>query len=167
VPRDGTATRAAILAAAVGQLKAAGVPGFSIEGVAGRAGVAKGLVLYHFGSRAELLARCAAAIGAERRRRLTEAARGPGMTGVDGLWAELLSQHADGTARASLSLAAAGLAAGSPGASEPGADLLAQARGALLDGCAVALAAGVDPEPLREAYDALALALLDLEEGSA
>ena len=49
------ATQAAILAAAVAEYSAAGHALVSVEAIANRAGVAKSTLLYHFGSRDELL----------------------------------------------------------------------------------------------------------------
>lgn len=160
MPRDATPTRSAILTAALQLLREAGLPGFSIEGVATRANVAKGLVLYHYGSRAGLLTLCGERLAQDRGDRL---ARAPGdRTGVgrvDALWEELIRQQEDGTARAWLSLAAAGALAPPAGAD----DVLAQASRTLLDGCSASLAAGDERASLREAYEALALALLKLE----
>jgi hypothetical protein len=49
-------------------------------------------------------------------------------------------------------------------AAAAGSDVIAQATRALLDGCAAALAAGSDRAALREAYEALSLALMRLED---
>jgi AcrR family transcriptional regulator len=159
MPRDSTPSRSAILTAALQTLRRDGLAGFSIGAVAQRAGVAKGLVLYHHGSRARLLARCGAALAAERERRLAQSlAGGPGASALDACWAELRRQEEDGTARAWLALCAAGVIDRSTG----NADFEAVARDMLLDGCSAALAAGV---PLADAQDALTagwLALLDL-----
>lgn len=159
MPRDGTATRSAILEAALGLLREGGLPAFSVERVAVRADVAKGLVLYHYGSRARLIETCGKRLEDDRTARLHAAASGAGITAVDALWSELARQQDDGTARGWLSLAAIGAV------SFPAdADVVAQARRSLLDGCAAALAAGVDRAAVREAYEALALALLRMED---
>lgn len=160
MPRDGTITRAAILEGALALLREGGLPRFSLEGVARRADVAKGLVLYHYRSRARLIERCADSVERDRSQRLDAAAAGkPGIGAVDALWDELVRQQEDGTARAWLSLAAAGAltAAGDE-------ELASQARRALLDGCAAALASGAERGALREAYDALALALVRMDD---
>jgi AcrR family transcriptional regulator len=160
MPRDSTATRSAILTAALLLLKEGGLPGFSIEGVASRAGVAKGLVLYHYGSRSKLLTLCSQRLSQDRAERLAAAPAGHrGVAQVDALWDELVRQQDDGTARAWLSLAAGGALA-APSTTD---DVVAQAARALLDGCAVALAAGEERGALREAYEALSLALLRLD----
>jgi len=163
MPRDGTPTRTAILTAAVGLLREGGLSGFSIEGVATRAKVAKGLVLYHYDSRARLLELCAGSVAQDRAERLAAAPRGQkGVGRVDAVWQELVRQHEDGTARAWLSLAAHGALAPKAGVD----DLVSEASQALVDGCAAALAAGSERVALREAYEALSLALLQLEDGA-
>lgn len=159
MPRDGTATRSAIVDAALAVLREGGLHSLSVERVATRANVAKGLVLYHYQSRAGLVERCARTLEQDRGQRLSTAAARPGIAGVDALWQELVRQQDDGTARAWLSLAAAG-AVKLPA----DVDVIDQARTSLLDGCAAALAAGSDRAAVREAYEALALALLRMEE---
>ena len=159
MPRDGTATRSAILEAALSLLGEGGLAAFSIERVATKAGVAKGLVLYHYRSRARFIEVCAERLQSARAERLRAAGRGTGIAAVDALWAELTRQQEDGTARAWLSLAAVG-AVRQP----TEADVIEQARNSLLNGCAAALAAGGDRGAVREAYEALALALLRMEE---
>lgn len=160
MPRDGTRTRSAIVDAALALLRQGGLSAFSVEGVAVRAQVAKGLVLYHYGSRARLVELCGTRVTDDRTQRLSAAAAGKtGVAAIDAVWDELLRQHEDGTARAWLSLAAAGAVKTSGDD-----DVVAQARRMLLDGCAGALAAGADATGVREAYDALALALLRMED---
>jgi len=160
MPKDAGPTRRRILDAALRLLRAKGIDAFSIEAVARGAAVAKGLVIYHFGSRADLLRQCGATLQAERGERLRRARAGaPGVRGIDAGWEELRRQTADGTTRAWLGLLAAG-AAPPPAA----ADADAVAATALLDGCAVALGAGVAEPPVREAHDALWLALLRVIE---
>jgi AcrR family transcriptional regulator len=161
VPKDSAPSRSAILAAAVHVLKRGGIEGFTLEGVARRAGVVKGLVLYHYGSRGRLLRTAAAQVAAERAAGLASAlSRGAGTVAVDACWEELRRQAEDGTARAWLGLCAAGLI------DRPGSDagFEGAARQAVLDGCAVALAAGAPLADLRDAYHALWLALLDLND---
>lgn len=164
MPRDGTATRRLILEAALDVLRREGLDGFSVEAVARGAAVAKGLVIYHYGSRAALLERCGSALTRDRAARFATAlARGRGIRGIDAAWEELGRQQRDGTTRAWLALAAAGVVLSTPETTE----LEQIARAGIIDGCAAALAAGV-PQPLvREAYDALWLALLAVLEGDA
>jgi len=160
VPKDSTPTRAAILAAAVQILKRGGLEGFSIAAVARRAGVAKGLVLYHFESRRRLLRQCGLGLAAERRARLAPAlAADADLTAIDAAWGELLQQTADGTSRAWLALTSADMMP----AGEGDQALEDRARQGALDGCAAALAGGVASVAVRDAYTALWLALLAVE----
>jgi len=160
MPRDASATRRRILEAATRLLRTRGIDAFSIAAVARGAGVAKGLVIYHFGSRAELLRECGTAVQVDRVERLRQArARDSGIRGIDACFEELRRQTADGTTRAWLGLLAAGAA---PAPGEPDPDAVAGAG--VLDGCAVALAAGVPEASVREAHDALWLALLRVLE---
>jgi AcrR family transcriptional regulator len=161
VPKDATATRSTILSAAVQTLQRSGVEGFTLDAVARRAGVVKGLVLYHYASRARLLRAAASQIADARDGAIRRALAGrSGMSGVDACWEELRRQAEDGTARAWLSLCAAGLidrSAKNSGFEEA-------ARAAVVDGCAAALATGVSLADVRDAYNALSLALLDVTE---
>jgi AcrR family transcriptional regulator len=159
VPKDATSTRNTILSAAVQTLQRSGVEGFTLDAVAGRAGVVKGLILYHYASRGRLLRAAAAQIADARDGAIRRALdSGSGMAGVDACWEELRRQAEDGTARAWLSLCAAGLidrSARNEGFEDA-------ARAAVADGCAVALATGVPLADARDAYNALWLALLEL-----
>jgi AcrR family transcriptional regulator len=160
VPKDATATRAGILAAAVHTLQRAGVEGFTLDAVARRAGVVKGLVLYHYGSQARLLRTAATQVDNVRSSGLTRVLAPGGTAAVDACWEELRRQNEDGTARAWLSSCASGLidrSARNDGFEEA-------ARSAVLDGCAAALASGVPLADVRDAYHALWLALLDATE---
>lgn len=162
MPKDSGPSRSAILAAAVDTLKGGGIETFTLDGVARRAGVVKGLVLYHYGSRARLLRTAAAEVSRERAARLASAlARGAGTVGVDACWEELRRQAEDGTARAWLGLCSAGLV----GVGSNDGTLEGAARQAVLDGCAAALSAGAPLADLRDAYHALWLALLDVSDG--
>ncbi len=64
LPKDAASTRANILAAAVQTLQRGGVEGFTLDGVARRAGVVKGLILYHYASRGRLLRAAASQVAA-------------------------------------------------------------------------------------------------------
>jgi len=161
VPKDSAPTRSTILAAAVHTLKRAGLEAFTLERVARRAGVAKGLLLYHYGSRSRLLRAAAAELRAQRAAGIAQAlGRRGGASGVDACWDELRRQAEDGTARAWLALCAAGII----DRSDSNEGLEATARQAVLDGCATALATGAPRADLRDAYHALWLALLDLAD---
>lgn len=161
MPRNATATRRRILHAALALLRGAGIEAFAVEAVARGAGVAKGLVIYHYGSRAQLLRECGAALASERAERFAAARRaGAGIRGIDATWEELRRQTADGTTRAWLGLAAAGVIGSPAGVRDPD-DV---ARAALVDGCAAALVAGTPEAVVREAYDLLSLTLLQILE---
>lgn len=161
MPKDATHTRSGILAAAVQTLQRAGVEGFTLDAIARRAGVVKGLVFYHYGSRARLLRTASAEVATARAAAISRAlSRGSGTAGVDACWEELRRQAEDGTARAWFSLCAAGMIDRS--ASNNGFE--DAARNAVIDGCAAALAAGAPLADVRDAYDALWLALLEVTE---
>ena len=159
MPKDASSTRSAILTAAVQTLQKAGVEGFTLDAVAKRAGVVKGLVLYHYASRGRLLKTAASQVAATRTSALARALEsGPGTAGLDACWEELRRQAEDGTARAWIGLCAAGLVDRS--ANNEGFE--GAARQALVDGCALALASGVPLADARDAYDALWLTLLEV-----
>jgi AcrR family transcriptional regulator len=161
VPKDSGPTRSAILAAAVQTLQRGGIEGFTLDAVARRAGVVKGLLLYHYGSRSRLLRSAAGQIASARAAALERAlASRSGMAGFDAGWEELRRQAEDGTARAWLGLCAAGLIDRTT--SKSGFE--GAARDAVMDGCTAALAAGVPLADVRDAYNALWLALLDVTE---
>jgi hypothetical protein len=108
-----------------------------------------------------LLRAAAGQVAAARSAAIDKAlASGPGTKGLDACWEELRRQAEDGTARAWLSLCAAGMIDRS--ASNTGFE--GAARDALIDGCAAALAAGAPLADVRDAYGALWLALLDITE---
>ncbi len=159
VPKDAASTRSNILAAAVQTLQRGGVEGFTLDAVARRAGVVKGLILYHYASRGRLLRAAASQIAAARSAALQRAlGSASGTAGLDACWEELRRQAEDGTARAWISLCAAGLI----DRSARNAVLEDAAREAIVDGCAVALATGVPLADARDAYDALWLTLLEV-----
>ena len=161
MPKDSSATRLGILAAAVETLHRGGVEAFTLEAVAQRAGVVKGLILYHYASRSRLLQAAASQIAESRTAAITRVlSSASGTAALDACWEELRRQAEDGTARAWLSLCAAGLIDRS--ANNGGFE--AAARDALIDGCAAALASGVPLADVRDAYDALWLALLEVTE---
>lgn len=161
MPKDSSSTRSAILAAAVETLRRGGVEAFTLDAVAQRAGVVKGLVLYHYASRNGLLKTAAAQVAQARTGAIARVlSSGSGTAALDACWDELRRQAEDGTARAWLSLCAAGLidrSANNGGFEETAQD-------AVIDGCAAALASGVPLADVRDAYDALWLALLEVTE---
>lgn len=113
VPRGGTVSdgsrrsnaAARILDAAVRELAEHGAAGLSLQSVADRAGVSKGLVSYHYHDRSALLTRVAASIAervAIRESHALDAATP--VTAVDGLWVWLTDELERGELRALLAL---------------------------------------------------------------
>ena len=163
LPKDATSTRENILAAAVQTLQRVGVEGFTLDAVARRAGVVKGLVLYHYASRGRLLRAAASQVAASRIAAIERAlASAPGAGGLDACWEELRRQAEDGTARAWLGLCAAGLI----DRSARNAHFEDAARDAVIDGTAIAIATGVPLADAKDAHDALWLTLLEVTEKS-
>jgi AcrR family transcriptional regulator len=163
VPKDASGTRSNILTAAVQTLQRGGLEGFTLDAVARRAGVVKGLVLYHYASRGRLLRAAASQIAASRRAAIDRAlASASGAGALDACWEELRRQAEDGTARAWLSLCAAGLI----DRSARNARFEDSARDAVIDGSAIALATGVPLADAKDAYDVLWLTLLEVTEKS-
>jgi AcrR family transcriptional regulator len=161
VPKDAAPTRSNILAAAVQTLQRGGLEGFTLDAVAQRAGVVKGLILYHYASRGRLLKAAAAEIASTRSAAIERAlASAPGARALDACWEELRRQAEDGTARAWLSLCAAGLI----DRSARNTHFEDVARDAVIDGSAIALAAGVPLADAKDAYDALWLTLFEVTE---
>ena len=163
MPKDSTSTRSSILAAAVQTLQRSGVEGFTLDAVARRAGVVKGLILYHYGSRARLLRTAAGQVASARATSLSRALDKGGTAGLDACWEELRRQAEDGTSRAWLSLSAAGLIDRSA-SNDSGFESAAQH--AVIDGCAAALASGAPLADVRDAYNALWLALLEVTDSA-
>jgi AcrR family transcriptional regulator len=163
VPKDSASTRFNILAAAVHTLQRGGVEGFTLDAVARRAGVVKGLILYHYASRARLLRAAASEIATSRSAAIERALVSATGTGAfDACWEELRRQAEDGTARAWLSLSAAGLI----DRSARNTSFEDAARDAVIDGSAIALATGVPLADAKDAYDALWLTLLEVTQKS-
>ena len=159
MPKDATTTRSTILAAAVQTLQREGVEGFTLDAVARRAGVVKGLILYHYASRGRLLRAAASQIAASRSAAFESALSVvPDAPRLEACWAELRRQSEDGTTRAWLSLCGAGLIDRSVNMG----DFENTAREAIVNGSAIALSTGVPLADARDAYDALWLSLLEV-----
>jgi AcrR family transcriptional regulator len=162
-------SRARILSASLDLLLQTGPGGWTLEAVANRARCAKGLVLYHFGSKDELLASTAEQLARQRLAARVEALAPGGATGLDRLWQLLLVEIADGQFRLWLTLladprtqplvgmdpasrhtlaVAAATALDLP-TSTPGLRTLPSA----LDGFQIALFEKEDQTVVREAYD--------------
>ena len=99
--------RAKIIAAAAHVVRQRGLTDWTVESVAKRAGCAKGLVLYHFGTKAAVLTELASRVRLERLERRIDALSVGGAAGLDQLWQVLVSEAEDGTTGLWLGLIAA------------------------------------------------------------
>jgi len=165
-----------ITSAATRVLLREGLQGWSIDLVAAEAGCAKGLVHYHHGSKKVLLAAVAARIERERQTRRLDALSASGAEALDRLWRVIEREVGTGAWAAWASLVA------EPGITLPAADATettafasaigraldlpalgaddARLAAAALDGFQLALARGVPPDSVQEAFHRLWLALL-------
>jgi AcrR family transcriptional regulator len=91
---------ARIVESAGALLTAHGLHGWSVEQVAANAGCAKGLVHYHFGTRAALLEAVVDAMGRGRMARRIAALSPGGTAALDSLWAILQEDANAGVSRA-------------------------------------------------------------------
>ncbi len=154
-----------------------GLAGWTLERVALEVKCAKGLVLYHYQSKARLLALTAAEL--ERVRwdlRLAAIGRGTGLEAIDRLWGALVDDVESGRFAAWVSLAAgghAGVAAGALGQDFhralprvlglPAESLADPASiDAMLDGIELSLSRAASRAPIRTAYDRLWTSLVAL-----
>ena len=174
--RQGNDVKAKIIAAAGHVVRNSGLTDWTVEAVAKGAACAKGLVLYHFGTKAALLNELALRIRIDRLDERVKALSGGGATGLDRLWEVLASDVEDGTtalwlglvtqtgSRQSASLdeadrgrfSAAAIAALQLGQDfEAGTDLLDA-----LNGFELALLQGRPPVLVREGFDRYWLDLL-------
>ncbi len=93
--------RSKILESAARLVREAGTTSLTVEGTAKGAGVAKGLVHYHFKTKAGLLQAVLTDLTANRCERWSEALRAPNAAAaVSQSWALLTEESADGTLRA-------------------------------------------------------------------
>lgn len=168
--------RQRILQAALEIAGSAGLIECSVEQISTRAGCAKGLVNYHFGSKNSLLAEAARTLRDRRLETRLGALSLGGTDGLDRLWRMLVAETRTGEAAAWLGLVAhpatrSHAVFGKPELARlhqaaaralgfaslaPAMDLVTPA----LDGIQLSLLAGRAPGELRESYDVLWLALL-------
>ena len=168
-----------IVDAATDVLIKQGLDRWTIDAVAREAGCAKGLVHYHHGSKAKLLAEVAARVSRRRFQQRRAALEQPGAKGLDDLWEVLGDDVASGTTAAWASLLgypmarqATGLA---PTEEELGvlADTIerslelpplgttqALALLATLDGFEMALLSKAEPDAVHDAYHRFWLTLI-------
>lgn len=156
-----------------------GLASWTLDRVAARARCAKGLVVYHHGSRAALLGQVAGALRRRRLERRTKALASSGSDAVDALWWIIEEETASGEAGAWLSLLTLRdpeiIAATRHSPSEdttlngplaralaldPDAEALGATSLAALDGFAVALLGRTPVTQVRDAYHRFWLGLL-------
>ncbi len=167
--------RDSLLAASVDLVVRRGVAGWSLEGVARGAGCAKGLVLYHYRSKAALLALTAGGIERARwDRRFVALALGAGLEAIDRLWDAMVEDVDSGRFGAWVSLTAAGHLGGSgPRRGNDFRDAVARALGlpaealgdaasieAMLEGMELLLSRAANRELIRTGYDRLWTSML-------
>src|SRR5512139_1473117 len=89
---DKVDSRRLILEAAAESLSGSGLTDWTVEKVAAKAGCAKGLVLYHFGSKQALLDQVAAEANTARWSARVTALRLPPAKAIDRLWDDLSAE---------------------------------------------------------------------------
>lgn len=164
-----------ILAAARVVLIRGDLTGWTMAEVAREAGCAKGLVHYHFKTKATLLRDVAATMKESRTEARIGALSGEGTAALDSLWAVLKRETASGEFRTWLGLLALDQKElreilqqhAGPGLGKAAAEALALPvvppdgfLEAILDGFQIALLGSADPAGLRDAYDRFWLGLL-------
>lgn len=161
-----------IVEASAAVLREDGMLAWSLETVADRARCAKGLLLYHFRSKAGLLAATAEYFEVEQSRRRLIAAAGDGAATLDRLFQSLVADVQDGWFAARAGLASVGIVgprsktglaarlAISLGVPTAVLEESEQAIESMLDGLSLSLLVGTDVGLVREAYDRLWLGLL-------
>lgn len=141
------------------------------------AGCAKGLVLYHFGSKQALLDQVASEVAARRWSARIAALRLPPAKAIDRLWEDLAGEVASGAFRLWLALAAGPTTTGSATFSASQRQQLATAAAtifrlppkepiltalpAVLDGFQLLLLQGTPEGEVREAFDSWWLGVLE------
>ncbi len=168
-----------IVDAATDVLIRQGLNRWTIDAVAREAGCAKGLVHYHHGTKAKLLAEVAAQLSRRRFQQRKLALERPGAQGLDGLWELLGDNVASGTTAAWASLLGYPLAPQATGlapsdeelraladtiekslALPPLAATQALALLAALDGFEMALLSKAEPDAVHDGYHRFWLTLI-------
>ncbi len=148
--------------------------GWSLEGVARGAGCAKGLVLYHYRSKAGLLALTAGEIERARwDRRFVALDGGAGLEAIDRLWDAMIEDVDSGRFGAWVSLTAAGHLGAGPRRGSEFRDAVARVLGlpadgladpasieAMLEGMELLLSRAANRELIRTGYDRLWTSML-------
>lgn len=158
-----------ILDQSVAVMVRSGLAGWSLEEVARRARCAKGLVLYHYRSKAALLELTAGEIERARwDRRFGALAGADGLEGIDRLWNEMVAEVDSGRFGAWVSLAAAGYRGTEPRRAESFRAAVARLLGlpsealadaasieAMIEGMTLLLSRDSSRDGLRGGYDQL------------
>ena len=169
--------KTAILSAAKAVLVRQGLAAWTIEDVAREARCAKGLVNYHYKTKARLLAQVGASLREDRLRRRLSALNNEGATAVDALWNTLAAEVHSGELVAWLALSAlpdagvqeslrsppgeiAQVEAAAEQAFGMGDRNLGQVIESVLTGFQLALLHGHDDHSVREAYHRFWLGVL-------
>lgn len=161
--------KSSILEASAALVLRVGLPGWTIEQVAKDAACAKGLVLYHYRGKTELLDATAERLLIDiQQQRVTALGAGASSSALARLWWALVEDVRSGRFAASVSLSAIGLPTKSPvppeglrtvaaTALEVAPEVLADGVtiSAMLDGLAFQLLARRSEAAVREAYDQL------------
>ncbi len=104
VRRSAEQARARIVEASRGLLLETGLDGWTVDGVARRAGCAKGLVHYHFGTKGALLSATAEQLASARWKRIGAGLQLRGPAAIDALWDSVLAAVRSGETRARFGL---------------------------------------------------------------
>lgn len=177
IRRNAEQARARIVEASRGLLFEVGLDGWTVDGVARRAGCAKGLVHYHFGTKGALLSATAEQLASGRWRRIGAGLQLRGPAAIDALWDSVLAAVRSGETRARFGLLSQ--TATAPAFAPPEAllhelavrfrvafdqDDIAGEDAALLlaalNGLEMLLLAGMDEGLVRQAYHRLLLFLV-------
>lgn len=172
-------SREAIVRATLELIRQGGIAATSLDAVAIRAGCAKGLINYHFGSKVALLEAVAGSLAASRREsRLAAISTAQGAAALDRLWEALLAEVTTGAFGAWVDLHRLTQRGAHPAPTDGGrAGLAAEAARALglapgtliedellvaaaLEGLQLQLLRGSPPPLVREGFDRFWLALL-------
>lgn len=175
VSRDRAASTDKIIAAALDTLMHHGLTDWTIEQVAATASCAKGLVLYHFKTKNDLLFRVATEVAEDRLKRRISALSVGGTEAIDRLWEVLSDDVRRGVFGLWLSLVSSGRSRGPASITSDHRQRLSdQTRRSfpvtngdslldlhdILTGFELALLQGRDREAVRESYDRYWLDLL-------
>lgn len=174
-----TLSKSKIIDATQDTIAELGLTGWTVQAVASRLGCAKGLILYHFGTKEALLRELGLRLLMRRVERRIEAIGTGGSDGLEALWQLIEEDVRSGTSRIWLALVAEGPLRDSgadpaawsgvsstairalqlPDGTDPGEGVLDA-----VNGFELALLLGRSPELVRESYDRYWLRMFDAAE---